>query len=1638
MSEPEEDWNAKIDKWGRGIEATEATESDVLDYIRTKVYQYTLDQTHDFNLWDLFQDDFKTFTLTVLGLINRRELQKLRACLRRGGVFVAQNTKNLTIPQTFVNAITEDEQHEWTESDVQEVISDLEGGVVTSRFIRRHPHWYPGITLVHPPTPSVTPAPLSMAPPSRPRSITPPPPRSPPPQDDPLSEQEVTTDPPPRTEARSGPSKQVSEIMKVYADDDKYDGRNGSLDYKLIIFRDICRRVELPQEALMQAFPAMLKGLPRSQFYSKQLSNRTFDEACTYLRNYFEGPSFQRRNYSIWNSTTLATITTANLTKSTYENVQLLIDKLQELQYGLHPKLRDDFFLYDKLVAACEGSPACKDAITDPPDGLGNLINKLQSSIHMYEKQQELGPEVFFTDRWYHGRNSNSGGSVQSSSRPGSNSQNRSRIPSNRQQHSVCFICKRADCRSWKHTTQEQEETRTKFKYNTLSRFAPNTRPPDTRFNRSYQQYVTDFEDNESNFINDVGSDLFESLLSDDNNQGDTAAEQTANTPSTSTTFFTSCGPLSDPFATSITADLANRTCAHQLTTATPVSTAPNDEIDNIVDIFAALSPSRYNSTEFFGIVIDTGASEHSTAGFEQFQALQRLDESVTLDKSAHGTVKIQFGIGSTSSIGSTKVNTPIGQIEFHVLPSKTPFLLCLKDMDALNVEVSNLTNTLVTPNGRIPLVRRFGHCFLLWNAPLQTAITESFNYYPCLLTDAELQRLHRRFGHPSVARLQRILDRAGHEVDHQALRHLTKYCEHCQRHGKSPGRFKFNLRDDVNFNYSIIVDVFYIEGKPVLHIVDEGTRYQAGRWLQNLTAKHTWDTLRMCWIDTYLGPPDQITTDAGKNFASEEFDQYAQTVDTRVNIVPVEAHNSVGIVERYHALVRRAYSIISAEIPDIDKDMALQMAFEAVNDSAGPDGLVPTLLVYGAFPRMTNHDLPSHSITQRAKTMRKATAEIQKIRARRQVADALHTRNGPSTTSIHDLVLNSDVLVWREGNAGQIGSWKGLYKLLSVDGETCVLALPHGNTKFQTTVVKPYFRATDVKDTEDTVPVQEVGDTIIVDTRPLVPTQALNRRRGRPRKYPMDANLADITVFLQEEHPYTGSRQAEITGLIEKGVFEPVPLSVVPKGTRIFNARFVDEVKNGGTDKAFEKSRLVVQAYNDQNKQLVLTQSPTIQRISQRLLLCIAAIRGTTAALYLRDISQAYVQSTTSLNRDFYIRPPSELLQRMGLEPDIILRVVKPLYGVPEAGNHWFKTYHTHHTKELSMEQSTYDPCLLYSNEPFGVVGLQTDDTLFLADNEFAEQEQIQLQKAGFLAKERERLTPNKDLKFNGGIIRMDSTDGITLTQERQCKNLKPVSDKETDTTSSRGIVRQNLSTKEQYVAQRARGAYVASVCQPEAAYDLSIAAQATQPTEKDIKALNTRLQWQIENEARGMHFVKLDQDSLQLLAFTDASFANNKDLSSQIGYVLVLADAKGRANILHWSSIKCQRVTRSVLASELYGMTHGFDMGASVKSTIEKILRIKLPLILCTDSQSLYDCLVKLGTTQEKRLMIDVMCLRESYERREITEVKWIKGKTNPADSMTKAKPSSALKQLIDTNRVHLDVMEWVERSGEVGKSD
>jgi hypothetical protein len=73
--------------------------------------------------------------------------------------------------------------------------------------------------------------------------------------------------------------------------------------------------------------------------------------------------------------------------------------------------------------------------------------------------------------------------------------------------------------------------------------------------------------------------------------------------------------------------------------------------------------------------------------------------------------------------------------------------------------------------------------------------------------------------------------------------------------------------------------------------------------------------------------------------------------MEIKVKEVPIEAYNSVRKVERYHTPLQRAYEIISSELEGASKELILQMAVKAVNNSASLDRLVPTLLVFSAYP---------------------------------------------------------------------------------------------------------------------------------------------------------------------------------------------------------------------------------------------------------------------------------------------------------------------------------------------------------------------------------------------------------------------------------------------------------------------------------------------------------------------------------------------------------------------------------------------------------------------------------------------------------------------------------------------------------------
>jgi hypothetical protein len=136
-----------------------------------------------------------------------------------------------------------------------------------------------------------------------------------------------------------------------------------------------------------------------------------------------------------------------------------------------------------------------------------------------------------------------------------------------------------------------------------------------------------------------------------------------------------------------------------------------------------------------------------------------------------------------------------------------------------------------------------------------------------------------------------------------------------------------------------------------------------------------------------------------------------------------------------------------------------------------------------------------------------------------------------------------------------------------------------------------------------------------------IVLTASIKRGRDRFRKFfASTANFIFNTTAESVVSSFIASRQKKIADLLEKGIFISVNKRDVSTDVRIFSFRFVNEIKHSGTEKAFEKFRLMIQAFNDQNKILVLTQSSIIQRVSQRLIICLAASLS-QMKLYLRDI---------------------------------------------------------------------------------------------------------------------------------------------------------------------------------------------------------------------------------------------------------------------------------------------------------------------------------------------------------------------------------------------------------------------------------
>lgn len=111
-------------------------------------------------------------------------------------------------------------------------------------------------------------------------------------------------------------------------------------------------------------------------------------------------------------------------------------------------------------------------------------------------------------------------------------------------------------------------------------------------------------------------------------------------------------------------------------------------------------------------------------------------------------------------------------------------------------------------------------------------------------------------------------------------------------------------------------------------------------------------DIMRI-WVSVCIGFLDVIATDQGAQFQSLRWRTLLVMAGIKHKSSGVQSHNALGVCERYHSFLSHIHRNVRQAKPNITPQNALMLAIKAINDSAGPQRLVPTILIFGDMPRI-------------------------------------------------------------------------------------------------------------------------------------------------------------------------------------------------------------------------------------------------------------------------------------------------------------------------------------------------------------------------------------------------------------------------------------------------------------------------------------------------------------------------------------------------------------------------------------------------------------------------------------------------------------------------------------------------------------
>ena len=357
------------------------------------------------------------------------------------------------------------------------------------------------------------------------------------------------------------------------------------------------------------------------------------------------------------------------------------------------------------------------------------------------------------------------------------------------------------------------------------------------------------------------------------------------------------------------------------------------------------------------------------------------------------------------------------------------------------------------------------------------------------------------------------------------------------------------------------------------------------------------------------------MLVDQGSEFGNL-FIGLATASNVEVQKTGIESHSSLGLCERYHQPLRTIYRRIMVTHPDSDRQLALALAVKAMNDTLGPEGYVPSVLVFGEYPRVhtkSEKPPPKKTLSERSKIAALARKECESIMAKMKVDRALRHRIPPNADHKYD--IGSQILIWRERvHSNRIGEWMGPFKVIDVNydaKQVFVRDCKVGPARpFSLWQVKPYYDA------------ETVTDSLMCDIN-----KALTHFRSPVESFHTEALLTEIL------HPWdprsngpemTEAKKKEICGLLERGAFKVILKEEVPKDANVLPIRFVLAIKSSVDGNIVYKARYVIGGHCDKYKDFIVHSSTTLQPHSIRPLLALSRIFG--FEIWTSDVRQIFV----------------------------------------------------------------------------------------------------------------------------------------------------------------------------------------------------------------------------------------------------------------------------------------------------------------------------------------------------------------------------------------------------------------------------